>query len=67
MARPKIGNRYKHKNGNIYKVLMLANEDALAINRKDYPVVVVYQGENGRIWSRTLDNWERSFTEVESN
>ena len=51
---------WRHTNGNLYHVLCIANEHT---ERPDqYPVTVVYQGDNGRIWSRPLSDWHRSMT-----
>lgn len=59
---PKNKSKWKHTNGNIYTVLFLSN---VMTSRKEYPVTVVYQGENLNIWSRPLSSWHRSMTEVE--
>lgn len=66
MEKPIVGKLYQHKNGNVYKVVLLTNENAQEDKREEYPICVVYQGMvNGFIWSRTLSNWERSFKPVE--
>lgn len=52
------GKQYKHRNGNIYTVLFLTNSGG----REKHPVDVVYIGQNGKIWSRRLTDWDRSFT-----
>lgn len=49
-----------HTNGNKYIVLCIANEHTERPNQ--YPVTVVYQGENLKIWSRPLTEWHRSMT-----
>ena len=55
-----IGSRWQHHNGNIYTVLHIANH---ASDHEDrYPKTVVYQGENGNVWSRPLSDWHRSMT-----
>jgi hypothetical protein len=56
---PKIGSRWRHRNGARYTVLLIANG---ATSRPDeYPVTVVYQGDaNGFVWSRRADDWHRS-------
>ena len=54
------GSRWRHRNGNAYTVLMLANEHT--DRPEKYPVTVVYQGDNGRVWSRPLSDWRRSMT-----
>ncbi len=61
MARtPAVGSRWQHRNGNQYRVLALANTDS--DNHEKYPPTVVYQGPNGKVWSRRLSDWGRSFT-----
>lgn len=54
---------YRHKNGNEYEVLLIAN---LGTERPEqYPVTVVYQHtKNGNVWSRPLSDWYRSMTKV---
>lgn len=51
---PEIGSMYKHHNGNEYTVLQIANTHAQS---EDYPITVVYQGNNGKVWAKTLDNF----------
>lgn len=51
---------WRHRNGNTYVVLLLANEHSTK-----YPVTVVYQGTNGNVLSRPLDTWHDSMTEVQ--
>lgn len=58
-----VGKQFKHKNGNIYTVLLLTNTDSTPERLKDHPIDVVYMGQNGKIWSRPLNDWDRSFTE----
>jgi len=57
------GKQYKHKNGKIYTVLLLTNTNSTPERLKDHPIDVVYMGQNGKIWSRPLNDWDRSFTE----
>ncbi len=57
-VRPK--SLWRHTNGNVYTVLMIANE--FTENPDKYPVTVVYQGANGRVWCRPLSDWHRSMT-----
>ena len=45
MEIPKPGSRWRHRNGNMYVVLLITNEHSQ--NDVDYPVMVVYQGSNG--------------------
>lgn len=58
-----VGKQFKHRNGNIYTVLLLTNTDSTPERLKDHPIDVVYMGQNGKIWSRLLNDWDRSFTE----
>ena len=58
-----VGKQFKHRNGNIYTVLLLTNTDSTPERLKDHPIDVVYMGQNGKIWSRPLNDWNRSFTE----
>ena len=60
---PAEGTKWEHYNGCKYNVLMLTN---LHSENEKYPVTVVYQGENGRVWSRPLSDWHRSMTEISS-
>jgi hypothetical protein len=55
------GSRWQHTNGYSYEVLFLTNEHGTS---SDYPIAVVYAGENGRKWSRPLTDWHRSMTRV---
>ena len=56
------GKQYKHKNGNIYTVLFLTNVDSE--DKENHPIDVVYIGQNGKLWSRRLSDWDRSFTKI---
>lgn len=63
LATPEIGSFWQHhRNGNIYRVLMIANQASTRL--EEYPVMVVYQGSNGNVWTRKLDNWFPSFIPV---
>jgi hypothetical protein len=56
------GTRWRHKNGCEYYVLFLTNDTS---TDPDYPVTVVYIGDNGRRWSRPLSDWHRSMTPMD--
>lgn len=62
------GKQYKHNNGNIYTVLFLTNTasstDSSPETLKNHPIDVVYMGQNGKVWSRRLSDWDRSFTKA---
>lgn len=59
---PRCGETYKHHNGNEYIVMCIANTEA---ESEDYPVMVIYQGHNGKIWAKTVDNFLAKMTKVE--
>lgn len=50
----------KHNNGNVYTVLFLANIDGG--DPLKYPVSVIYQGFNGKVWVKTLEDFCNKFT-----
>jgi len=62
MKIPTIKSKWRHTNGIKYKIIAIANET----NTEKYPITVVYKGKNGKIWSRFLSDWYRSFTEIKS-
>jgi hypothetical protein len=50
---------WKHKNGNYYIVLLVANLSSTRI--EEYPPTVVYKDANtGEVWSKPLSDWHRS-------
>lgn len=51
---PSVGSRWTHENEHLYTVLAVANLDS---DRPSFPVTVVYQDEDGRVWSRPLSRW----------
>lgn len=64
---PKPESRWQHRNGCYYTVLFLTNAEN---ENSDYPVTVVYRGDNGNLWSRPLlptkdvRGWHDSMTEI---
>lgn len=50
-----------NENGNIYRILLLTNLDAT--NPKFVPTVV-FQGRDGRHWSRPFAEWSKAFTRI---
>lgn len=58
-AKPSIGSTWRHRNGALYVVRLFTNEFS---ERAEYPMTVVYEGAGGRMWSRPLSDWHRSFT-----
>lgn len=55
-----------HRNDKLYKVILVANQDAEEYKQDEYPLTVVYEDPEGRIWSRLFERWHPSFT-MESN
>ena len=60
--RPAIGSVWKHHSGRLYTVKMYTNLDTTRPEK--YPVTIVYEGANGKLWSRPLSDWHRSMTEA---
>ena len=58
---PKVGHSYQHINGNIYKVIAIAN---MRSERPEYPPTVVYEGSNGLVWCKPLVNFIRKMKRV---
>lgn len=57
---PEIGSQWRHRNGNVYTVESITNESTERTGQ--YPVTVVYRGENEKLWSRPAHDWHRSMT-----
>ncbi len=62
-----VGEQYQHKNGNVYTVLFLTNTGGDEKRQKMHPVQVVYQGVNGKKWSRGALTWHNSMTLLEKD
>jgi hypothetical protein len=58
---PKPGQIWRHRNGTLYEVLMLANNHS---ENAAYPTTVVYRtcSFSGRVWARPMHDWHRSMT-----
>lgn len=54
---------YKNKkHGNLYRLLYIANTQALYENRTDFPVMVTYQRiEDGTVWCKPFDWFESHY------
>ena len=60
---PEAGQVWRHRNGNRYCVIAIANASGSPERQAKYPVTVVYQNVSNRtIWARRLDDWHRSMT-----
>lgn len=53
------GRFWRHPNGLEYKVVTVANGHSM---HKSYPVSVVYEGPNGKIWVKEIENFLRNMT-----
>lgn len=60
---PTFGSRWEHHSGRIYTVLGVANTENA--NPK-YPITVVYVGENGNLWAKTLSNFLETMCEIQA-
>lgn len=63
---PEAGARWRHNSGAFYNVLEVANTNADEERRDEYPVLIVYMGDDGRVWARTLEKWLGSMVYIES-
>lgn len=61
--RPDIepGTAWLHHTGRKYTVILIANGSS---ERDKFPPTVVYEGPNGKTWSRPVSDWHRSFTKL---
>lgn len=59
---PEPGSRWRHHNGNEYTVRLITN--LYSIRLEEYPVTVVYEGDNGRVWSKTIHSWYKSMEKI---
>ena len=60
---PTVGERYKHHNGNEYEVVIVSNLDS---QRPEYTPTVVYKGDNGKVWSKTLTDFNAKMARVQN-
>ena len=61
---PEENSNWKHKGGNIYRVLIVANKASERLD--EYPITVVYQRlVDKTVWSRPLTRWHGSFERIE--
>lgn len=51
MQLPKVNQQFRHWKGNVYTVLCFAQDE------QNEQILVIHQGEDGRIWSRTIGNF----------
>lgn len=49
-----IGSKWQHLNSRVYKVIHIANQ---ASTNPDYPVTIVYIGDDGLVWCKPLENF----------
>lgn len=59
---PQIGSIWEHKNGNLYRVLLVTNTES---TNKKYPVTIVYRGANGNLWTKSLDKFLEKMVQVQ--
>lgn len=61
---PEVDTCWHHTNGNIYCVRSITNQGSTSTR---YPETVVYEGTNGKLWSRPVSEWHRSLTLLEAS
>lgn len=67
-AIPATFSQWRHKSGQLYTVLCVANVEADADRRDEYPPTVVYKRQSdATIWSRPLSRWHGSMTAIETS
>jgi hypothetical protein len=64
VAEPDSGSTWRHHSGRLYTVLFLINDPNS--DKPEYPRLVVYVGQNGKLWGGRLDDWHRRMTEVKA-
>ncbi len=52
MKIPAIGSKWRHHKGGIYTVVIVSNE--CSTDKDKFPVTIIYQGDNGKVWSAGL-------------
>lgn len=60
---PIIGEIWKHRNGIHYRILHIAND----LDTSAYPETIVFEGSNGKVWARHMNDWHRSMTFVKAS
>lgn len=61
---PAPSDRYRHANGIEYTVVGITNEHS---DRAEYTPKVVYQGDNGRLWDKPLEDFMRKMKLIATN
>lgn len=61
-AKSLVGRQVVHNNGITYTVILVTNTNSTPENLITHPIDVVYIGQNGKIWSKRLKDWNKSFT-----
>ena len=65
MNLPKNNSIWKHnKTNQIYRLIVIANTNADESRKEEYPLTAVYRSDQGQVWSRKLDRFLDSFTEI---
>lgn len=62
MSIPKVGSTWRRKGPKWYgfKYTVIAVTE----RRTNYPVTVVYRGDNGKTWTKPIDRWPGSLMET---
>lgn len=61
---PGLGAIYTHHTNKIpYLVLGYANESAREDKRVEYPTMVIYVGQNGKVWAKTVERFHQTMNQ----
>lgn len=55
---------WQHTNGNLYAFIKFLNAHASPDRRDEYPLLVEYQGFDGKVWAKSLEGFLRNRKEV---
>lgn len=61
---PEIGSKWRSRSNSDtpdYTVILIANTENC---NRDYPVTVIYQGDNGKVWAKPLANFSDKMEEI---
>ena len=59
MKKPRVNSRWRHTRGGIYYIRGYANEHSK--KPSEYPVMVIYESSDGKVWCRPFIGWFNSF------
>lgn len=54
------GTVFRHHSGRVYTLIAVANVEST--DQEKFPLTAVYQGSNGKTWSRPMKDFVKKFT-----